>query len=166
MSEPSNAPPPPRPRRPRRLIPLVLFGVALVGMALGVRALTTPARGEDQVDWRHDFQAGVDAASAADKPLLLYFGADWCPPCLELRARVFSQDHVADTIEQRFVPVKIDLTDPNATQQQLAQRYEAQYIPLLVIADAEGTPLTRYNGGLSADNLLQWLDQGAPSASP
>src|SRR5262245_7705467 len=57
------------------------------------------------------FKGSVAAAFAQakreNKPVFLYWGAVWCPPCLELKATVFSQ---AAFIEKSrlFVPVYLD----------------------------------------------------------
>jgi thiol:disulfide interchange protein len=38
-----------------------------------------------------DVNAAFAAAKASNKPVLLYWGAQWCPPCKQLKSAVFSR---------------------------------------------------------------------------
>src|SRR5689334_4983761 len=38
-----------------------------------------------------DVDAAFAAARASNKPVLLYWGAQWCPPCKQLKSAVFSR---------------------------------------------------------------------------
>src|SRR3982751_1884628 len=38
-----------------------------------------------------DVDAAFASAKAANKPVLLYWGAQWCPPCKQLKSAVFSR---------------------------------------------------------------------------
>lgn len=165
--ESSTSPDTPAPRRSqtRRLVVLAMLGVAMVGMALGVRELTTPSPGDGRIAWHDSFAAARKAAGETGKPMLIYFGADWCAPCVHLRKHVFTQEAVAARINGDFVPVMVDMTNPNATQSQLGQTYGAFFLPLTVLADPEGTPVARQEGAPPADVLLDWLKNNRPGSS-
>lgn len=141
----------------RRLKYLVLVGGVLLLAAWFARG-TTPAGGEDRVDWQMDYQAGMATAAEADKPMLVYFAADWCAPCDYLEGHVYSQIEVAERIERNYVPVKVDATAPGESEMALMRRYAAEYLPTLIVADAQGEPLARQVGAPSAKELLNWLE--------
>src|SRR3984957_5099518 len=53
------------------------------------------------------------AARAQNKPVFLYWGAKWCPPCHELKATVFSRPDFIEKLKL-FIPVYLDGDDPGA----------------------------------------------------
>lgn len=155
--------PPPRPAPNRRLRRLVLIGALSVLAALMVR--NALAGGEDLVPWRGP-AAGAAEARQTDRPMLIYFGAEWCTACRHLERHTFSHEHLAQRIERDYVPTKVDATAPGPEEQTLMGRYGAHELPTLVIADAQGEPIDRRVGTLPPDELLAWLDAQLPATSP
>ena len=70
-------------------------------------------------------QGDVDAAFAlakrTGKPLLLYWGAVWCPSCNQVKSTVFSQQ-AFKTRSSLFVPVYLDGDTESA--QKLGERFK------------------------------------------
>ena len=66
------------------------------------------------IDWFDgDVDAAFAAAKAADKPLFLYWGAEWCPPCAQIKATIFNQREFQER-SRLFVPVYLDGDTPSA----------------------------------------------------
>ena len=63
---------------------------------------------DEEADAQADLAAGIDAAKASDKLLLLEFGANWCPDCRALFKATRDQE-IAAVIESHFLVVKIDV---------------------------------------------------------
>ncbi len=122
-------------------------------------AARAPAQG---IAWRKAADAAeVDAAFAqarADgKPVFLYWGADWCPPCNQLKATLFNRQ---DFIERSraFVPVYIDGDSPGA--QKLGARFKVRGYPTTVLFSPAGEELTRLPGEVDALQYTQVLTLG------
>lgn len=117
--------------------------------------------GPDAVPWV-GYDEAVEAAAEADKPMLLNFTADWCGPCQEMKRSVYSQDHVADAITERFVPVKVDLTSPSEgdVEAELAEAFGIRSIPSLVVLDSRGGFITQDAGYFDGpEAMLAWLEE-------
>ena len=105
------------------------------------------------------FDGNVDAAFAAaktrSKPVLLYWGAVWCPPCQQLKSTVFSRP---DFIEKTklFVPVYLDGDEPGA--QQAGERFRVTGYPTMVVLDAAGNEIQRIAGTMDLAQFANLLD--------
>src|SRR5258708_19820192 len=66
------------------------------------------------IDWyAGDVGAAFSAARSAHKPILLYWGAVWCPPCQELKSTVFTRrDFIAPN--PPFLPLSLPAHAPRA----------------------------------------------------
>lgn len=95
------------------------------------------------------FKGSVDEAfkkaSTEKKPLFLYWGAVWCPPCEEIRNTVFkSQDFIALT--HLFIPVYVDGDSDNA--QAIGERFGVKGYPTMIVFNPAGEEVTRIPGGI------------------
>jgi len=120
------------------------------------------------IAWRKaSTDAEVDAAfgeaRAQSKPVFLYWGADWCPPCNQVKATLFNRQ---DFIERSraFVPVYIDGDRPGA--QKIGARFRVSGYPTMVLFRADGTELTRLPGEVEAERYLEVLTLGINAQRP
>ncbi|MES2128358.1 MAG: thioredoxin fold domain-containing protein [Pseudomonadota bacterium] len=84
-----------------------------------------------------DWQTDVNAAFAVGRPVLMYWGANWCPPCNRAKAAIFSHPGFA----QGVTLLHIDGDAPGA--QLLGERFRLRSYPTLVVLRADGTEVTR-----------------------
>jgi thioredoxin-like negative regulator of GroEL len=99
--------------------------------------------------------AAFDAADAADEPVLLYWGAEWCPYCADLEAHVFSREDVKQKLEL-FVPVYLDGDDPGA--QRAADVFGVAGYPTVLALAPDRTELARIAGGMDLTQYAEMLD--------
>ncbi|MEO5696433.1 MAG: thioredoxin family protein, partial [Burkholderiaceae bacterium] len=100
---------------------------------------------------------------AADKPLFLYWGATWCPPCNQVKATIFNRQ---DFIERSraFVPVYVDGDRPGA--QKVGARFHVNGYPTMLLFNPQGTELTRLPGEVAAAHYTQVLTLGMGAQRP
>lgn len=122
-------------------------------------AVAKPAPADAGIDWvRSATDAEVDAAFARakteGKPVFVYWGAKWCPPCNQLQATLFNRQ---DFIERSraFVAVYVDGDKPGA--QKLGSRFAVRGYPTTVVFGRDGRELTRLPGEVDAQQYNEVL---------
>ena len=157
-----------------RHVPVVAIG-AILAFALSAcgrgdaasapRAEAKPAMGSSLADVHADapgiawFDGDVNAAfasaKASNKPVLLYWGAQWCPPCKQLKSAVFNRP---DFIEKSklFVAVYLDGDLPDA--QKFGDEFRVTGYPTVVVFKPDRTEITRIAGNMDLSLYAGVLD--------
>ena len=123
---------------------------------------------EAGIAWLHaSNDAQVDAAfaqaRAQAKPVFVYWGAKWCPPCNQVKATLFNrQDFIARS--RAFVPVYVDGDSPGA--QKLGARFKVSGYPTMLLFSPQGIELTRLPGEVEAARYTQVLTLGMNAQRP
>jgi protein disulfide-isomerase len=103
----------------------------------------------NEIDWR---EGSVDEAFAEakekNKPVFLYWGARWCPPCNQLKATVFKRPAFIQQTQQ-FVAVHLDGDSPGA--QRWGEYFGVVGYPTLIVLRNDRTELTRISGGTDVE---------------
>lgn len=150
-----------------RLIALTL-SAALLGTPMLSAAASTATNATASVAWAAvasdaDMDRQFAQAKAEKKPVLLYWGAKWCPPCNQLKATLFNR---ADFIEQSkaFVAVGLDGDAPGA--QKLGERFKVRGYPTLILFTPAGQEITRLPGEADAPQVVKLLQLGLAGGRP
>ena len=137
---------------------LVVLSALALSAALGRAGLAADAPG---VRFR-TIDEGFAEARASGKPLLLYFTADWCPPCHNLEHEIFHSSRFVKGIEEDFVPVKV--TDRRREDGRNAPDVDALQkntrvtsFPTLVVVRPDGIAAVRNVGYSSRGATLAFL---------
>lgn len=148
----------------RTLLLCLTLGLASIVDGANAAAPADTRAKADSIAW---FAGDVDAAFAQarreHKPLFLYWGAVWCPPCNQVKATIFPrQDFVARS--RLFVPVYLDGDAPNA--QKTAARFKVSAYPTMILFRADGTEITRLPGEVDGSRYMQVLQLGLNAGRP
>jgi hypothetical protein len=108
-----------------------------------------------EIDWhRGEPDAAFALARASGRPLFLYWGASWCPPCNRLRASVLGRPDVVD-LSRACVALQIDGDSRGA--QQAAERLKLRSYPTLVVYRPDGAEVTRLPCELDGERFAEIL---------
>ena len=120
------------------------------GLLCVVAALSAPVRAAAEappgIDWfEGSVEQAFERAKADGKPLFLYWGAVWCPPCVEIRQTVFrSPQFLAQT--KLFLPVYLDGDTERA--QTWGDRFDTRFYPTMIVFNPAGEEVTRLHAGI------------------
>lgn len=147
-------------------VPDVRRGSLALSVSGAEHAEGFPARADADSVW----ESAVAEARRSGRPILLDFGAVWCPPCNLLSAELLHAEPTPDIVE-RFVVAELDVDD--ASSWPLKDRYGVGGYPTLVVVDADGAELGRTVGYRGVDATSLWMEgvlngamrapEGAPS---
>jgi thioredoxin-like negative regulator of GroEL len=102
-------------------------------------------------------------AKRESRPVLLYWGAEWCPFCHTLKSTVFSRaDFIAKS--HLFLPVYLDGDDDGA--QKWGEQFGIQGYPTLIVLDPEQHEIIRLGAGRDVSQYAAALDLALDNLQP
>jgi thiol:disulfide interchange protein len=141
-----------------------------------------PKMGPDIYDVHADastqIAAAVVRAGIERKRVLLVFGANWCIWCHRLHTTFETDPGVARALRDGFIVVGVDVNTRRGEKRNAAvvEKYGNPVehgIPVLVVLDSDGKPLTTKDSGEleegaghSPAKIMAFLAQWAPPARP
>jgi len=140
-------------------------------LALSLLCLAALPAFAGEGNWLTDYNAALAQAKKENKPLLIDFtGSDWCPPCKMMAKEVFAAPTFQEYAAKDLVLLKADFPKlkplPPAQQQAndaLAQKFNIEGFPTLIVLNGEGKELARnvgYKPGGPAA-VVEWIKQAA-----
>ena len=112
-----------------------------------------------------ELETRVAQASAAGKPVLLDFYADWCVSCKEMERLTFSDTAVRSRLSGQVL-LQADVTRNNADDKALLKRFGLFGPPGIILFGADGSERpVRVIGYQSAERFLDSLQRALGSAT-
>jgi len=122
------------------------------------------AKGNNDIQWfTGNTDQAFDTAREQNKPVFLYWGAKWCPPCNQLKATLFKKpEFVSKT--RLFIPVYLDGDTEQAQAQ--GEKFNVLGYPTLIIFTPHGKEITRIPGGMDLARYTDVLDLALNNIQP
>ena len=140
-----------------------VFALLLCAAVALVRAIPAHADTPGIAWFKGEVADAFVFARATKKPVFLYWGAKWCPPCQQLKSSVFSRgDFIAKS--KAFVAVYLDGDDPGA--QKWGEKFRVSGYPTVVILRPDEKEITRMAGGVDLSSYAGLLDAALNDLRP
>jgi len=111
----------------------------------------------NQVNWAADIPSARQTATESEKPVLMFFTADWCVPCRIMKRKVFADPDVMRVVNADVVPVMIYADEPGANE--AFERYNVKGTPITILTDPQGEVIRYAVGGITKSEFLELLEK-------
>jgi len=101
------------------------------------------------IDWQ-PYAKGIDVAKAEDKPLFLYFHADWCTYCKKLKKTTFADKDVLNYLNDNFISITIDTEKEKA----FASQWGIKGLPTLWFLESDSSKISNLPGYVGPEQFL------------
>ncbi|MCC7441145.1 MAG: thioredoxin family protein [Bdellovibrionales bacterium] len=119
---------------------------------------------QGMIDWQKGgMEAALKLAKEQSKPLFVYWGAVWCPPCNLLKATAFKDPTFVEAT-RGFVSVYLDGDTDEA--QSWGEKLKASGYPTLLVLGPDGAEAARLQTGLSPAELAAALTRAREALAP
>lgn len=113
------------------------------------------------------FEGTIDEAfsraKAEKKPVFLYWSAEWCPPCHELKATLFTRREYQEKLKL-VVPVYLDGDTPGA--QRMGESFGVVAYPTILLLGHDRSELARITGGMRMQQYDEVIDLALSDVKP
>lgn len=133
------------------------MGIRARVAVVGILVLATHAR----ADAPPPIGDAIKQASAAHKPLVLEFGAQWCGPCKLFESKVLPDAKVQTALKDVLF-VRYDVDDKPGGE--AAGKYNVNAYPTFLIVDTKGAEVSRKEGLLSPVQFIELLGKAKQEA--
>jgi thiol-disulfide isomerase/thioredoxin len=109
--------------------------------------------------WYSEHADALAVAQKRNLAVLVDFHADWCLPCERMARQTFRDPLLWAEMQQRVVPLRIDLSEETQIGRQVLERYRVHALPCVLIVNKSGEPLKRFDKFIAAKELLFHIQQ-------
>ena len=109
----------------------------------------------NSIAWADSYPSAQQQSAESGKPMILFFTGEWCVPCRIMKRNVWADDEVTAAVNAAYIPVTIDVSDPDAAE--ALRRYGVGATPSTIITDPQGNVLQQQEGGMGKAEFLEML---------
>jgi protein disulfide-isomerase len=109
----------------------------------------------NDIEWVKDITSTQELHKNSNKNTLLFFTGKWCSPCRIMKREVFADQEVESVIKLQFIPVMIDVDNPNAKA--IVKDFKVGVTPTTIILDSLGKVHDYVVGKIEKKKFLEMI---------
>jgi len=121
-------------------------------VAMAISLAVAASADASQIRW-YDYAEGTSLGKQKGKKVLLFFWADWCESCEQMKKETFRVPDVIAFLNKNFIPVKID----SENEKRLASQYMVRGLPTTWFLNERGERIGSRPGFMPPDLFLAIL---------
>jgi thiol:disulfide interchange protein len=119
-----------------------------------------PLAAQMSANWEHEFVKAQKRARSEKKLIFMDLWAEWCGPCLKLQRDTFPHPMAVSALD-KVVPLSVLVQKRDRTNlpegSSLAEKYNLEAYPTLLMLDENGKEIRRFVGYLDAAGLVKFI---------
>lgn len=123
----------------------------------------------DGVRWVKDWQQALVRADVEKKPMMVDAWAEWCAACLKMDETTWKDPEVVRTLNERFIPVKLDFTRSSPFSEDIIKLWDLSGLPAVAFfpvgADPKAAPPILFREAVTAQAFLETAAKVLPGQS-
>ena len=141
----------------------LIFALGAVGAIFSFAIFAPSADAQDKIKFHSSIEDARDSRESDKpaKPIVLYFGASWCAPCLKMKAVTFEVLKEKEAARE-YQWVKYDIDD----SPEVARRYGIVSVPTVVVLDSLENPVGARGGFMTVEKLLAFVSNSINNPTP
>lgn len=103
-----------------------------------------------------DYEKTMKQAAEEEKFVMVFFWADWCRYCTQIRKEVFGSEKVKEAFDKSFLGVSVDVENDGL---ELSKKYRASNaLPTITFLKPDGEVFGFFDGAVSPGVFIELLD--------
>ncbi len=108
------------------------------------------------IAWGTNAHGAAALARSSRRPVIVDFGATWCPACEELGHRTFTDPSVRREMT-RFTAIKVDATESTPDIDAVQREHQVRGLPTVLVFDSSGREVVRVTEFVAAPRMVEML---------
>jgi len=128
--------------------------IVVLALLLISAANCTTKKDESAVNWLYDWNEALDKAQNENKPIMIDFYSDRCPPCKRLDSDTYSDENLSAFLNNNFISLK-----SNVEKSDLYRDYGVPGFPTIIFTLPDGTAIGGIVGYRPPDQFYQYTQE-------
>jgi thioredoxin-related protein len=108
-----------------------------------------------EINWRDNWESALEEAKKEDRRVLLELYMEGCPHCLRLHTETHADAGVADELNSKYVPVRLE----GRNHMDIVKKFNVTGAPTTLVFSPDGQELHRFPGYYSPLEYLEQLEK-------